>query len=76
MYSALMAAWALLLGMALIYLDARVSLTFEDRKWEIPAKVYARPLELFPGKHLAPADLEYELSLLGYQAVRRLQRHR
>ncbi len=56
-------------GLLLIYLDAQVSTTFRDRRWEVPARVYARPLELFPGLALGIEDLEYELELLGYRQV-------
>ena len=31
-------------GMFLVYLDARITSTFIDKMWELPAKVYARPL--------------------------------
>jgi penicillin-binding protein 1B len=67
--------WKLLLvaavvaGLLLIYLDALVSTTFEGRKWEIPAKVYARPLELFPGRRLRADEFAHELTLLGYRKV-------
>ena len=37
--------------------------------WELPAKVYARPLELFVGARLAADDLAYELEVLGYRRV-------
>ncbi|MCX2983332.1 penicillin-binding protein 1B [Halieaceae bacterium IMCC14734] len=67
----LLVALVLVLGL-LIYLDALVSTTFADRKWEIPARVYSRPLELFPGLRLAKEELHYELSLLGYRKVTRL----
>lgn len=63
--------WKLLLvvGLAaclvLVYLDALVSTSFKDRQWEVPARVFARPLELYPGRGLSLADLNYELDLLG-----------
>ena len=57
-------------GMILIYLDARITTTFTDKMWELPARVYARPLELFSGARIAPEDLAYELELLGYRKVR------
>ena len=61
---------ALLLGVGyLIYLDARITTTFTDKMWELPAKVYARPLELFAGADLKPDDLAYELEILGYRKV-------
>ena len=71
---------AILAGLLLIYLDALVSTSFLDRRWEVPAKVYARPLELYPGRQLDIDDLDYELKLLGYREVARLdavgQKHR
>jgi len=57
-------------GLFLIYLDARITSTFIDKMWELPAKVYARPLELFAGAHLGADDLAYELEVLGYRKVR------
>ncbi len=40
---------------------------FEGRLWELPARVYARPLELYPGMHLVPDLFEKELIFMGYQ---------
>ncbi len=62
-----------LLAILLVYLDALVSTTFSQRQWELPAKVYARPLELYPGRNLNAEELMYELRLLGYRPVQRLQ---
>jgi len=59
-------------GALLVYLDAMVSTTFRDRRWEVPASVYARPMELYPGLRLQAADLEYELNLLGYRTAEAL----
>lgn len=53
----------------LVYLDARITATFIDKMWEIPAKVYARPLELFAGARLDAENLAYELEILGYRKV-------
>ena len=53
----------------LVYLDARITTTFTDKMWELPAKVYARPLELYAGAELSPNDLAYELEVLGYRKV-------
>ncbi len=55
--------------LCLIYLDARISSTFIDKMWELPARVYARPLELFQGAGLSKGDLAYELEALGYRKV-------
>lgn len=63
-------AGLVLAALCIIYLDARITATFSDKMWELPAKVYARPLELFVGARLAPDDLAYELNVLGYRKVR------
>lgn len=56
-------------GLFAIYFDARITATFNDKMWDLPAKVYARPLELFVGAPLSPDDLAYELEVLGYRSV-------
>ena len=56
-------------GLFVIYLDARITATFNDKMWDLPAKVYARPLELFAGAPLSPDDLSYELKVLRYRSV-------
>ncbi len=55
-----------------LYLDFTVSTHFEGKRWELPARVYARPLELFQGMRLSPAELGAELSDLGYRRNARL----
>ena len=52
---------------ALLYMDAQVRAKFEGKRWALPAKVYARPLELYPGQSLSREDLKVELKGLGYQ---------
>lgn len=54
-----------------IYLDAKVRYTFSAKKWAVPARVYARPLELYVGMPLRRQDFEQELQLLGYQSAAR-----
>ena len=39
-----------------VYLDAVVQEKFSGKRWTIPAKVYARPLELFTGQKLSKDD--------------------
>ena len=46
---------------------------FEGKRWSVPAKVYARPLELTPGMALSAEQLEQELKLLGYQTGGKLE---
>ncbi|RJQ46829.1 MAG: penicillin-binding protein 1B [Gammaproteobacteria bacterium] len=55
-----------------LYLDFTVRTHFEGKRWELPARVYARPLELFQGMRLTPAALDAELSDLGYRRNARL----
>ncbi len=53
-----------------LYLDHVVRQQFQGRRWELPARVYARPLELFAGRRLTRDDLAHELDLLHYQRSR------
>lgn len=66
-------AAAVLMGVALVYLDARITTTFADKRFELPARVYARPLELYQGRQLQNDELRYELELLGYKQVTALR---
>ncbi len=52
-----------------IYLDYIVRDRFEGRRWEIPARVYASPLELYAGLGLSKAALLEELKRLNYRRV-------
>jgi len=53
-----------------VYLDFTVRAKFDGKKWAIPARVYAQPLELYEGLSLSSALFESELRSLGYQFVR------
>lgn len=48
------------------YLDARIRQSFEGNKWQVPARVYARPLELFVGLEKSREEVLGELNDLGY----------
>lgn len=50
-------------------LNGVVTEAFEGRRFKIPAKVYARPLELFAQKLATKAEVTYELQALKYKAV-------
>jgi penicillin-binding protein 1B len=50
-----------------VYLNHQVTSEFEGRKWDLPSRVYARPLALYPGAPLTLSDLELELRLSGYR---------
>ncbi len=70
--------WLLLLLLALglggalymVYLDQVVRVSFEGKRWALPARVFARPLELFAGRPLSADSLQAELELLGYARTR------
>jgi penicillin-binding protein 1B len=50
-----------------LYLDVRVRSEFEGRRFALPARIFARPLELHAGLRIAQADVEDELRQLGYR---------
>jgi penicillin-binding protein 1B len=62
---------ALLLGGYSTYLGQTVRVAFEGKRWSIPARVYARPLELYVGAPVSTQQLAYELEILGYRKVAR-----
>ena len=53
----------------IVYLDREITTRFQGRRWDLPAQVYARPLELYAGRTLAPDALDQELHRLGYLAT-------
>ena len=55
-----------------IYLDNVVTEKFEGRIWQLPARVYARPLELYDGKKITVKQLKSELDWLNYTKVDQL----
>ncbi|HKJ65589.1 MAG TPA: transglycosylase domain-containing protein, partial [Desulfopila sp.] len=50
-----------------VKLSRIVEARFDGRRWAVPAAVYARPLEIYPGLQLAPERFEWELQLAGYR---------
>src|SRR5204863_2070014 len=57
---------ALLAAGFTLYLDFRVRNEFEGRRFALPARIYARPLELHAGVRITQADVVDELRELGY----------
>jgi penicillin-binding protein 1B len=55
------------------YLAWTATSEFEGRRWDIPAQVYAAPLELYAGRALTVEDLVAELKRLGYREDPRLE---
>ncbi|MDO7596389.1 MAG: penicillin-binding protein 1B [Pseudomonadota bacterium] len=62
-------AMIVLFGIALVFVDIHIRQQFEGKRWAVPAKVFARPLELYAGLPLSIDDLKIELRGLGYQFV-------
>lgn len=56
----------------LIYLDSKITTLFSGHKWQVPAQLYGRTLELTPGSHISKAQFLDELSRLQYSADPRL----
>src|SRR6056297_1207084 len=54
----------------MVYLDAVVTSRFEGRRFEVPSRVYARPLELYDGASVTASGLQRELELAGYRLGR------
>lgn len=50
-----------------VYLDFLIKDKFEGKKWSLPARVYARPLELYQGLKISPDQLISELKALKYR---------
>jgi penicillin-binding protein 1B len=64
------AAAALLIGTGYgAYLAWIVTSEFDQRGWDLPAQVYAAPLEIYAGRRLAAGDLSVELTRLGYRQI-------
>lgn len=57
----------LLLAGYTLYLDFTVRDAFEGRRFALPARLYAQPLELFPGLKLTPEAFNAELTRLDYR---------
>ena len=57
------------LGIYMLYLDSVIRAEFDQKRWAMPAKVYARPLELFESMALNADAFAEELKLLRYRDV-------
>jgi len=52
-----------------VWLDMQVRDEFEGRIWDVPSRVYARPLSLYNGKAISKNSLLLELKASGYSQV-------
>lgn len=63
-----LAAVALVVALVgLAWMDAFVRERFAGHEWQLPARVFAQPVELYEGRELARDDLRRLLELLRYQ---------
>ncbi len=49
-----------------VYLDMQVQQEFDGRKWDLPSRVFARPLSLYDGAAISTQSLLKELDAAGY----------
>jgi len=63
-----LSALLLLLGLSgyIYYLDVTIREAFEGRKFAVPARVYGRALEVYPGLKLTSGQFAEELKRIGY----------
>lgn len=50
-------------------LNGQIITRFAGQRWDLPARIYARPLELYAGSTLQASQLSKELALLHYTPV-------
>jgi penicillin-binding protein 1B len=60
----------LLLAGYVVYLDLQVRQQFDGKRWSLPARVYARPLDLYVGRELTADQFQTELRALYYRPVK------
>jgi penicillin-binding protein 1B len=66
-------AGAFLLFCFVGYLDSNVREQFEGKRWAIPARVYASPVELYAGQNLSTEKFEELLKGLNYRLDKELK---
>jgi penicillin-binding protein 1B len=68
-WSRLLVILAILLAGYITWLDYQVRHQFTGKRWSLPARVYARPLELYAGLELSAEQFLSELRALYYRPV-------
>lgn len=58
----------LLLAMYLVKQDRIITAKFEGKRWNIPAKVFSQPLELYQGAPMSSKDMDTWLDMLNYKS--------
>lgn len=61
-------AGMVLLTLYLVKLDRTITNKFEGKRWDIPAKVYSQPLELYQGANVDKDTMKTWLELLNYSS--------
>lgn len=61
-------AGMVLLALYLLKLDRTITQKFEGKRWDIPAKVYSQPLELYQGAKVDNNAMKTWLELLNYRS--------
>jgi len=51
----------------ILWLDYQIQTRFEGKRWALPARVYASPLEIYPGQILPREQIEKELLAVGFE---------
>ena len=74
MFLTVVAVGTLVLAAWMVYLDREITAQFDGRRWDVPAQVYARPVELFVGKAITVDAFAAELRRLGYREVSKSMR--
>ena len=64
--------WPALLGLAafmfyMALLDRQITTAFEGRRWDVPARVFAQPIDVYAGRALSRDDFIEHLDDLGYR---------
>jgi penicillin-binding protein 1B len=62
----------MLMVVYIFFLSMLAKNKFAEKKWDLPARIYARPLELYPGMESDAKGLEAELVLMQYRHVDRI----
>ena len=50
-----------------VWIDYQIRRDFDELQWALPARLYARPVELYAGAHLSSENLIDYLQRLGYR---------
>ncbi|MDH7943344.1 penicillin-binding protein 1B [Pseudohongiella sp. SYSU M77423] len=71
--------WTLLIATVVfvlwcVWIDRQIRESFSSLQWALPARIYARPMELYPGAGHALAEVQTTLQQLGYREVAQLNR--